>query len=254
MRGLWAILLALCLLAASALAETPSLPACATVEEAEALLTYPEDGQPADVAPGFIRYISQDQGKDDLFCEAYWLGGEPGSLLDLTVETASDGKAYLYHAATMCTRAVYAMALSYLGVDVTPGGMSAMLNQRDIDPPYTEITALLPQVEQAIYKRSAFRTMWESYLSDARCSPIYMYFERPNGAPHAVLLVGKREDGRYIVVDPGYHEIDGAPARVYTLSLNRNRTEILNSDFRTEQAGSRILGFCQWRLTEEAEP
>ncbi|MCH5286535.1 MAG: hypothetical protein J1E43_03865 [Christensenellaceae bacterium] len=242
----------LCLLALPARAEEPlTLPQCQTVEQVEALVLYPtDDMQPVGVERGLIRYISQDTRKPG-FCADYWLGGEPGSELDLTLEEGPFRRPYQYYARNMCTRAVYAMALSYLGIDLTPGGMSAMTQKRVVDAPYDETTDLLPEFERVTFSADVFQQMYEAYQSDPNCSPVYLYFRRPSGSTHAVLVVARREDGRYIVIDPKYREANGRPIHVYTISLNKYGQKITGSDFRSEQYGSTVLGCFQWRLTEK---
>ena len=255
----WLCLLALlCLLLPPARAEEPpDLPHCQTVEQVEALLLYPDDDmEPVAAQRGFIRYISQDTNRDPTFCPDYWLGGEPGGELDLTIEKSlkagSFNRPYTYYARNMCTRAVYAMALSYLGVDLTPGEMSAMLEKRDIDMHYEEVTALLPQVEDVTFSQDVFFSMFEAYQTDSRYSPVYLYIRRPNGTTHCLLVVARREDGRYIVVDPRYHSVQDETVHVYTISLNKYAQKIgFNSDFRSELHGSVILRCCQWRLVGE---
>lgn len=251
MKRLWMLLCLAALLAGSAAAESaPALPQCRTVEEVEALIRWPDEtGERAPVERGVVRYISQAAGEDPLFRAEDWYGGEPGSELDLTLERDRNGKPYTYFARNMCTRAIYSMVLSYLGVDMTPGGMSAMLEKRSISDPYHEITALLPGIESVTFSTHAFQSMFEAYQTDSRYSPVYVYFRKKSGVTHALLVVAKTDGSRYIAVDPGYHELDGVPVRVYTFSFDKNFREILNSDFRREQAGSRILGFYQWRLT-----
>lgn len=250
-RLLW--LLAFCLLLAlpAHAEESLSLPQCQTVEQVVALLRYPADGaQPVDAERGFIRYISQDTTKEPDFCMAYWLGGEPGGDLDLTLEVGRFKKPYDYYARNMCTRAVYSMALSYLGIDMTPGGMSAMLEKRDISAPYDEVTDLLPELEQVTFSTYVFQSMFEAYQSDAGYSPVYLYIRRPDNSTHALLVVARHENGRYIVIDPKYHEVKGEPVHVYTIALDKTCRKIVNSDFRAEQAGSKILQYHQWRLIE----
>lgn len=246
------LLAAMCLLAMPACAEEiPSLPECQTVEQVEALLRLPgEDALPADVERGTVRYISQDTQKDPFFCADYWLGGEPGGELDLTLEEGSEHKPYQYYARNMCTRAVYSMALSYLGIDLTPGGMSAMTGNRIVNAPYDETTDMLPELERVTYTSDAFARMFEAYQSDTSYSPVYLQFLRSNGSTHAVLVVARREDGRYIVIDPKYREVNREVVRVYTIALNRDHQFIFASDFRSEQYGSRLLTCCQWRLVE----
>lgn len=255
-RKLLCLLAILCLLAPLASAEEPlSLPACQTVEEVEALLLLPdEEMQPMAVQRGLVRYIAQDSVKDPGFCPEYWYGGEPGSELDLTVEISKlkghFNEPYTYYARNMCTRAVYSMALSYLGIDLTPGAMSAMLNKRDISMPYDEVTELLPEIESVSFSQPVFDSMFEAYQADSSYSPVYLYIRRENGTPHCLLVVAQREDGHYIVVDPKYHDIEGESKPVYTIALNQTHQFIVTSDFRAEHAKSKIIRCCQWRLVE----
>ena len=256
-RRLLCLLALVCLLAPSAIAEEPpALPACQTVEDVEALVLYPDEGlQPVAAQRGRIRYISQETEKDPDFCPDYWYGGEPGSDLDLTMEISKQkghfNEPYTYFAGNMCTRAVYSMALSYLGVDLTPGAMSALLNKRDINAPYDEVTEQLPQVEQVTFPAFVFDSMFEAYQQDSSYSPVYLYIRRPNGTTHCLLVVAQREDGRYIVVDPRYHELQGEGVHVYTIALNRTHQFIVTSDFRTDHTEATIIRCCQWRLIEE---
>lgn len=235
-------------------AEEPQrLSECRTVEQVEAMLLYPdEDISPVAAEKGLIRYISQDTNREPGFCAAYWLGGEPGSEFDLTLEADPYKNPYLYYARNMCTRAVYSMALSCLGVDLTPGAMTALLEKRDISAPYDEVTGKLPEIERVQFPAFVFQNMYEAYQSDPdHYSPIYLYIRRPNETTHALLVVAQREDGRFIVVDPKYHEIDGEPVHVYTIRLNPPYRYIVASDFQLEQAQSTVLGCCQWRLIDE---
>lgn len=251
-RRLLGLLALLCLLTPLALAqEPPALPACTTIEEVEALLLYPDgEAQPVEAQRGLIRYISQDIARDPDFCPDYWYGGEPGSELDLTLDKGPYNKPYAYSARNMCTRAVYSMALSYLGVDLTPGAMSAMLEKRDITMPYDEITGLLPQIESVAFSQQVFDSMFEAYQADSSYSPVYLYIRRQNGTNHCLLVVGQREDGHYIVVDPKYHDRQGENVHVYTIALNRTHQFIVTSDFHAEHFRSTITRCCQWRLTE----
>lgn len=256
MNRLMRLLTLLCLLAplcawTARAEEALSLPACDTVEQVEALLLYPQaDGQPVGVERGWVRYLPQDTLKDPDFCTDYWLGGEPGSELDLTLEEDLHHKPYPYYARNMCTRAVYSMALSYLGIDLTPGGMSAMTGNRVVNAPYDETTDLLPEIERVAYSDNVFQRMFEAYQSDPGYSPVYLQFKRPNGTTHAVLVVAQREDGRYIVIDPKYREVNRESVRVYTIALNKDKQLIIASDFRSEQYSSRVLACCQWRLID----
>ena len=252
------ILLLLTLLMLPALAlgeESPAivpqaLPDATSAQEVLNFLLLPDGDSLPEVQRGYIRYISQNQSRDDLFRTEYWLGGEPDSVLDLTL-TERYGVEFPFHAGNMCARAVYSMALSYLGIDITPGGMSALLGTRNLDDPYDVVSGMVG-VERVTPGSNVFNTMVNNYLTDERYSPVYLYFRRPNGTMHAVLVVGTIPDkGRFLVVDCNPPSADGKLHRVYFISLNRQRTEIINSTFRASLSGSRIVQIYQWRLMED---
>lgn len=219
-------------------------------------LLFPDETEggisPVDAQAGYIRYIAQNKEKDPLFCTDYWCSVEPGDNFDLTAKKSRKGKTFRDYASTMCTRAAYAMALSYLGYSETPGDMSVMVNNRNIDDPYDSVTALLPDLERITYKSDVFERMLENYLTDSSYSPVYLYFRKPNGVYHAVLIVGKAdEDGYYLVVDPALHyNKDKEIVRVYRIRFDVHYRKIINSTFRSEHRDSRVVSFCQWHRTE----
>lgn len=262
LRTLLTVLLA-CLLAfpafaaaeEAALPEAPaSLPAASSVDEVMHFLRYPPENETDSVQAGYIRYISQHRGNDAHFREAYWLGGEAGSDLDLTLKENRYGHQYTFYCSTMCTRAAYSMALSYLGVDVTPGGMSAMTGKRNINPPYDGISAELG-VERVEPTKHVFNTMVDNYLTDPSYSPVYVYLRKPDGQDHALLVVAALpEKSRYLVVDPAGMWADGVDYRVYMMSFNKTRQQVVNSTFRDEYAGSKVMQLYQWRKLPAGEP
>ncbi len=253
MRRLTALMMIWLLMTSFAAAEDAplTLRSATSVEEVEQFLLLPPEDGVCGVQIGYIRYIAQDQGKDPAFRKAYWLGGEEGSILDLTMKKRN-GYDYGFHAGVMCTRAVYSMALSCLGIDMSPGEMSAVTGERNLDEPYDMISDIV-NVERVSHKSKVFNTMMENYLTDERYSPVYLYIRKPGGSYHALLVVAYIPDkSRYIVVDSSPYYVEDAPCRVYFVSLNKNRTEIVNSTFRAELAGSKVLQLYQWRLAEEA--
>lgn len=252
---LWLILLLLA--ACPALAEDADMPAtlreCETAEAAETFLIFPPEDGLAEVQAGYIRFIAQHRAGDDTFRAEYWLGGEPGSTLDLTLQQNRYGHVYTFHAGNMCTRAAYSMALSYLGVDVTPGGMSAMTGRRDMNPPYPAVSEML-SVEQVTPKSHVFDTMVDNYLRDPTFSPVYVYIRKPDGQDHALLIIGKLpEKSRYLVLDPSGMWVHGQQYRIYMMSFNKTRVEVVNSTFRDEYAGSKVLALYQWRYAPVEE-
>ncbi len=234
-------------------AEPPAtLPAATSVEDAEAFLLLPTEDALADVQRGHIRYIGQNAETDEYFRAAYWQGDEPGSPLDLTL-TERYGAVFPFHAMNMCSRAIYSMALSYLGVDLTPGGMSALMGQRDLPEPYDGVSALVG-VERLSWPEFSFNEMMENYLTDPDYSPVYLYIRRPDGTAHALLVIATiPEKSRYIVLDCNPPRMDWQRRRVYFISLNRYRTAVINSAFYEALAGSEVLQVHQWRLTESAQ-
>lgn len=249
------ILLTLLLLPILALGEdAPAGPAslreATSAEEVQEFLLMPTKFSLAGVERGYIRYIGQNEERDDMFRTGYWLGGEKGSVLDLTLKERY-GVKFPYHAGVMCSRAVYSMALSYLGIDMTPGGMSALLDSRNLDEPY-DIISWKVGVERVEAKAHVFNTMMENYLTDDSYSPVYLYFRRPDGTTHAVLVVARDPDtGRFMVVDCNPPQSGGKLYRVYFISLNKQRTEIINSTFKKELKGSKVLQLYQWQLLED---
>ena len=230
-----------------------SLPECDSVEEAEAFILYPPEAGLSGVQAGFIRLIAQHSANDPMFRDAYWLGGEAGSTLDLTLQENRYGHVYTFHAGNMCTRAAYSMALSYLGVDVTPGSMSAMTGQRDMNTPYNTISEMVG-VELVELKSYVFDTMVENYLTDPTYSPVYVYLQMPDGGNHALLIIAKLpEAGRYLVLDPSGMWANGVQHRIYMMSFNKTRQQVLNSTFRDEYAGSKVLQLYQWRLVPQED-
>lgn len=258
MRRIWFLLAVLTLtlpllaLGEGAVASPPlTLPAATSVEEVQAFLLMPDGDTLAGVERGYIRYIGQNAQRDDMYRDGYWLGGEKGSVLDLTIRERY-GVKFAFYAGNMCSRAAYSMALSYLGIDITPGGMSAMMNARNLYEPYDVISYQMG-VERIQANADAFNTMMNNYLTDDSYSPVYLYFRRPNGTQHALLVVATIPDkGRFLVVDCNPPQSRGQLCRVYFISLNKQRSEIINSTFRDSLQGSQVLQLHQWRLLEDS--
>lgn len=227
----------------------PTLRTATTQEEVMAFLLLPPRFSMNNVKPGYIRYIGQNADRDEAFRKKYWLGGEEGSVLDLTIKERHGFK-FDFHAGVMCSRAAYSMALSYLGIDLTPGDMSAMMNSRNLDEPY-DMISLKIGLERVTVKGNVFNTMMDNYLNDPSYSPVYLYFRRPNGSCHSVLVVAKNPDtGRFWVIDSNPIQSGGKLHRVYFISLDKSRTKIINSSFNRELKGSEILQVHQWHRVD----
>lgn len=251
MRRLTALLLALFIAASFSVTaeEAPlTLPSATSVEEVmNFILMPPEDGI-APVQKGCIRYIGQNEERDNNFREEYWMGGKKGSILDLTI-TERQGEKLAFHAGIMCTRAAYSMMLSYFGIDMSPGEMSRVTGARNLYEPYANISELVG-VEQVTVDPPVFNNMVQNYLTDDSYSPVYLYIQRPNGSCHSLLVIATiPEKGRYLVIDSNPIQSKGQLYPVYFISLNKNRSEIINSTFRRELVGSKVLKVHQWRLT-----
>lgn len=252
MRRLLMLLASMLLAISTVLAEDAplTLREADTAEEVEQFLLLPADEGVAPVQRGYIRYISQSSARDTTFRKAYWLGGEEGSDLDLTL-TERNGVQYAFYTGVMCTRAAYSMILSYFGIDMSPGKMSEVLGKRNLDDPYTEISDMLG-LEFIPGGRRQFNAMVQNYLTDDSYSPVYLYFRKPSGSYHAVIVVGYIPNpGRYLVVDSNPYWVKGEPYRVYFVSLNKSRNRIINSTFASELKDSEMVHIWQWRLPEQ---
>lgn len=230
----------------------PTMRTATSVEQAESCLIVSEEGEGQGVQRGMVRYVSQGR-RDSAFCLDYWRSGEEKGLYDLTAEQNRYGVPYDFYVGTMCTRAVYSMALSYLGVDVTPVMMSEMVQSRNLNEPYEAVTALLPGMSCIGLAEATFDVMVDNYLTDEACSPLYVYLRRADGTGHALLLVGKnQETKRFLAVDPFPRGFQGATVRIYEISFSWNRGEVMKCAYNVGLEGAKVLQVYQWHLDEDA--
>lgn len=235
--------------AEEAAAPVTELRCCASVAEAEQFILGPEEG--TEVRAGYVRYIAQSR-RDPWFVADYWQVGEDKGELDLTAEANRYGCVYTFFAGNMCTRAAYSMALSYLGVDMTPVNMSVMLNSRDIDVPYDAITARLDGVERVEMRAYIFNTMFANYRADASYSPVYVSLSQQNGKDHTLLLVGYNEETqRFIAVDSSMASLNQNVVRVYEIVFSTMRDTVMKCPQRSDLVGAEVVQVHQWRLTPE---
>lgn len=248
MRRLFALLLAFCLLLPAALAEEASLLTANTVEKVSQFLRLPQEGALAAAEAGTIRYICLND-KDRAFIPGAWRSDR----FDLTVKSDARGNVYKADHNNMHSRAVYCMALSYLGVDVTPAMMSDLMNSRDITAPFDGVTRQLDaRLERVQPKAYVFDTMIENYLSDPSYSPVFMQIRKPNGAMYTVLVVGYiPETGGFIIVDPAAPRLSGQPQYTYKMALHVMRQVVLSSAFYDAFYASQVVNLYQWRLVDE---
>lgn len=253
-RKVLCLMLMILALAPCARAETPqALPQCSTREEVEAWVDFgleeADDGIPSakEVEAGRVRHIAQDIAEDPTFVGWYWLGGEEGGPLDLTQRTYGVGQQYKYYCGNMCTRAVYSMALSYLGVDCTPGDMSTLMGTRNLEEPYDKVTQALESVERVTFTQYIFDQMYALYEQDSSYSPVYMYFRKSTGATHALLIVARTEkENGFWVVDPAGNSRDGGKVHVFRIRFNPVKKKIIAATFE-KYVDSTVVCFCQWR-------
>ena len=259
MRFRWLCIMLTLMLALAGNARAAALPAARTQEEVEAWIDYGmREGRqgeryPQGVTAGRIRHMAQRAGTDPSFVSEYWQGGEPGGVLDLTQRTHGE-ETYDTYCGNMCTRAVYAMALSYLGIDCTPGEMSAMLNCRELSAPYDQVTALLPTLRRVQAKKQMFDTMFANYEKDAAYSPVYVYLRKADGTPHALLIVARtgKKNG-FWAVDPALHTVEGRATHLFRIRFDSTRREIVATNC-PAYAHSTMVYFCQWMVEAEQTP
>ncbi len=133
-----------------------------------------KSGKAVPVEKGKIRYVAQNP-KDSLFVKEYWLSKG----FDLRGE--ANGK---------CTRAVFSMALSYLGIDCTPVGMSDLLRSSELFYTYDQVCGALGNVTRV---EGNLETLWDAYQA-GEASPVLLHFVYPGGGMHALLLVARDEE------------------------------------------------------------
>lgn len=244
MRRIISLLLILCLLLPAALLaeETPSLRTATTVEDVRSFIDLPEgDALPA-AAKGRIRFVSMN-AKDAAFRADDWKNDQ----YDLTQKGS-----YRADYRNMHDRAVYCMALSYLGVDMTPAMMSTLAGSRDISAPFDGVTAQLKNIERVEFKAHHFDTAVENYLNDDSYSPVFVKVKRPDGALHTVMVVGYiPSTGGFIVCDPEARVKDGENLHAYKMAWHVVRQVVLASDFWDLFYASQVQAVYQWRLVSE---
>jgi len=246
MRRIISLLLALCcLLPLAAQAEEPlTLLNADTVEEVNQLVLLPQgDELPAPEA-GKIRYISLNT-TDAAFRRSAWANDR----YDLTTKAGG----YKADMRNMHNRAVYCMALSYLGVDVTPVMMSELAGSRDVTAPYDAVTTQLGvKLERVEPKSYVFDTMVENYLTDPSYSPVMCTFRTKAGDIYTVLIVAYiPSTGGFIICDAAAPRLDGQTLHAYKMAWHIVRRFVLSSAFYDKFYESEVIALYQWRLVEE---
>jgi len=245
MRRLLCLLLALCcLLPVFAHAEDElTLLTADTVDEVNQFVLLPEGDELPAPERGKIRFISLNE-KDPAF--------RPGAWRNDRFNLMSKAGGYKADHNNMHNRAVYCMALSYLGIDVTPAMISELSGSRDVTAPYDGVTAQLGNIERIQPKAYVFDTMVENYLNDPSYSPVFCQIRKPNGALHTVLIVAYiPSTGGFIICDPAAPKLNGETLHAYKMAWHVVRRAVLSSAFYDAFYESEVIDLYQWHLVEE---
>ncbi|MBQ9251874.1 MAG: hypothetical protein IJ188_04475 [Clostridia bacterium] len=132
-----------------------------------------EGGEEVFVEAGKIRYIAQDP-KDKLFVKGYWFSGA------FDLRPVANQK---------CSRAVFSMALSWLGIDCSPIRMSELVRSKEIEYTYDRVCEKIGGVQRL---SGDLETLWAAYQA-GEASPVSLHFEYEGGM-HALLLVARDEE------------------------------------------------------------
>ena len=248
MRRLLCLLLVLCFLPVLALAEEPPLTLLTadTVDEVNQFVLLPQGTELPAPEAGKIRYISLNT-RDAAFRQYAWVS----DCYDLTSKGDARGNVYKADINNMHNRAVYCMALSYLGVDVTPVMMSELAGSRDVTAPYDGVTAKLGNIERIQPKAYVFDTMVENYLNDPSYSPVMCTFRTKAGELYTVLIVAYiPSTGGFIICDAAAPRLDGEYLHSYKMAWHVVRRFVLSSAFYDKFYESEVVALYQWRLTD----
>lgn len=246
MRRFICLLLALCCLLplAAQAEEALTLLNADTVDEVNQFVLLPQGEELPAPEAGKIRYISLNT-KDSAFRQSSWVSDR----YDLTTKAGG----YKADIANMHNRAVYCMALSYLGVDVTPVMMSELAGSRDVTAPYDAVTSKLGvKLERVQPKAYVFDTMVENYLTDSSYSPVMCTFRTKAGELYTVLIVAFiPSTGGFIICDAAAPRLDGEYLHSYKMAWHVVRRFVLSSAFYDKFYESEVIALYQWRLVEE---
>ena len=246
MRRLLCLMLALCcLLPVFAHAEEGlTLLTADTVDEVNQFLLLPEGDELPAPQRGKIRYISLNE-RDAAFRTSAWVSD--------SFNLMSKAGGYRADHNNMHNRAVYCMALSYLGVDVTPVMMSELTNSRDVTAPYDAVTRKLDaDIERVEVKAYVFDTMVENYLTDDSYSPVMCTFRTKAGQLYTVLIVAYiPSTGGFIIADAAAPRLDGEYLHSYKMAWHVVRRFVLSSAFYDKFYESEVIALYQWRLVED---
>lgn len=196
-KRILSLVLTLCLLAGLLPCLTMGAAAASRVDAAPyASVEYAKN---SDVKAGTVRYISQVPSYTDQFCADYW-----GS--------------YVSYANHECFTACISMALSYLGIDATPGALGDYWRSRGH---YGSPFATTPEDVGfcgATYNKTSLAEAISRYVGgEGSYSPPIIHLNSYSANGHYVMIIGQVSDTEYRVLDPAYKTI-------YTMTLTNGST------------------------------
>lgn len=208
---------------------------------AKAMVIFSEDKSAKDVEIGKIRHIAQNRG-DPHYCTAYWKNSD----YDLTSNSGAQ-----------CTRAVYSMALSYLGLDYTPVAMSSLAGKKILPDPYNDASNvykddITDKIVGLTASSGSLDKLFENYKRDSSYSPVYFYFDKVAGNNHAILIFGQKDSDTYYALDPS-HSGNNAETVIHVIEVkvDLNKKIITACDF-SDYVNAKILGCAQWKYGEDS--
>ena len=153
----------------------------------------------ADVKTGTVRYVCQVPAYTDLFCAEYW--GSYGN--------------YANHE---CFTACISMALSYLGIDATPGALGDYWRSRGH---YGAPFATTPEdvaFSGATYSKTSLAEAIARYVGgEGSYSPPIIHLNGYSANGHYVMIIGQVSATEYRVLDP-------AMKSIYSMTLTNGST------------------------------
>ena len=215
-----------------------------TLEEAENMVIFSYNKKPKEIEVGRVRHIPQ-VSTDPYYCKDYWISG------------AYDTSANSGH---LCTRAAYSMALSYIGVDCTPGRMASLMKTSgDIDTVYYDnVTKKLQGYYPGLSlskRSSSLSDLYENYLNDASYSPVYVRFDKKGtSVGHSVIVIGRSttNPNEYYCVDPDFGTKNNKTIHVMTMVVNDNENYAEEYTFQSCR-GRSIVCYYQWHNDDMGE-
>ncbi len=88
---------------------------------------------------------------------------------------------------TMCTRSVFSMAMSYLGIDCSPARMSEITRSEELFYTYEKVAEKLGNISRV---KGTVEELWELYEGGGY-SPICVHFSYTGDGMHSLLLIAR---------------------------------------------------------------